>query len=269
MLIALCSDKGSPGVTTTSLAIGSAWPTPCVLAEVDLAGGDLTLRLRTHGDALPEAPTLLTVAATARTHREPDAVLHYAHALNARVAVVPAPIGHEQLQGVQDWRPMVDALEASEAPILADLGRISTRTPVWDIASRADLVVLVGRPDPAAVIRMRDRAIRLATELSAARGAPIRIFPLLVTPRRHGPGLVRDLLALLNDTPAGPFLAGAGFVALDPAAVRRLEAGEEPDGRLARTDLLRSSNAVAEVICEAAGPRSQPATADLAGGRHA
>ena len=53
MLIALCSDKGSPGVTTTALALGSAWVTPVVVVEADLAGGDLAIRLRPHGAALP------------------------------------------------------------------------------------------------------------------------------------------------------------------------------------------------------------------------
>jgi hypothetical protein len=268
MLIALCSDKGSPGVTTTALALGSAWPTPVVVVEVDLSGGDLAIRLRPRGAALPEAPTLLTVATAARAHSEPDLVRRHAHGLNAHVAVVPAPIGHEQLSGVGDWRPLLDALVNSDVPVLADLGRLGADSPVWDIAIHADLVTLVGRPEPHSVIRMRDKISRMARGISAARGRPARLFPILVTPRRHGQANVRDLLAVLSDTPGGPFLAGGGCMALDPGAVRRLEAGEEPSGRLARTDLLRSARALAATVYGAAQSEPGGATTRV-GERHA
>ena len=41
MLIALCSAKGAPGVTTSGLALALSWPRPVVLAELDPAGGDV------------------------------------------------------------------------------------------------------------------------------------------------------------------------------------------------------------------------------------
>src|SRR3954463_12043197 len=41
MLIALCSAKGAPGVTTSGLALTLAWPRPVLLAELDPAGGDV------------------------------------------------------------------------------------------------------------------------------------------------------------------------------------------------------------------------------------
>lgn len=40
-LIALCSAKGSPGVTTAALALTLTWPGRCVLAEADPAGGSV------------------------------------------------------------------------------------------------------------------------------------------------------------------------------------------------------------------------------------
>ncbi len=68
MLVALCSDKGSPGTTTTALALAAGWPTPAVVIEADPYGGDLGLRLRTEtGCVLPETPTVLTLATAART----------------------------------------------------------------------------------------------------------------------------------------------------------------------------------------------------------
>jgi hypothetical protein len=269
MLIALCSDKGSPGVTTTALALGSAWATRVVVVEADLAGGDLSIRLRPNGAALPEAPTLLTVATAARAHPEPDVLSKHAHALSARVGVVPAPIGHEQMASVGDWAPLTDALADSEIPILADLGRLHADSPVLGIAARADLLILVGRPDATSVIRMRDRLARMAGGLAAVRREPARFFPVLVTLQRHGEGDVHDLLAVLGDTGARPFIAGGGYLALDPTAVRRLEAGEDPAGRLARTDLLRSARTLAAAVRQAAIPASMSARSASVGGSHA
>jgi len=40
-LIAIAADKGSPGVTTTSVALAAVWPRPVLLAECDPSGGDL------------------------------------------------------------------------------------------------------------------------------------------------------------------------------------------------------------------------------------
>ena len=90
MLVALCSDKGSPGTTITALALASAWPEPAVVVEADAYGGDLAIRLRTQaGDALPEAPTVLTLATAARTARDSDVVTRYTQRINDQVAVVP------------------------------------------------------------------------------------------------------------------------------------------------------------------------------------
>jgi MinD-like ATPase involved in chromosome partitioning or flagellar assembly len=62
MLLAVCSLKGSPGVTTLATALGARWPageTP-ILVEADPAGGDLMARFR-----LNDAPGLVTLAVAA------------------------------------------------------------------------------------------------------------------------------------------------------------------------------------------------------------
>ena len=88
MLIGVCSDKGSPGATTTALTLASVWPTRALVVEADPNGGDLAIRLRTKdGAALPEAPTVLTVAAAARTTGSPDLTVRYAHRLTEGVSV--------------------------------------------------------------------------------------------------------------------------------------------------------------------------------------
>lgn len=244
MLVALCSDKGSPGVTSAALALAAAWPEPTVLVEADLAGGDLGLRLRVDGDALPEAPTVLSLAAAARAGDEPEVASRHAHRLNGSVAVVPGALRGEQMARVGDWSRTADALARAEVPVIADLGQVHAGSAVLPIAGRADVVIVVCRPDMASVVRARERLAQLGPDLGALRGRPPRLFGLLVSTPRLGPAHASDLAALLAESAASPFLAGTGFIAHDPASLRRLERGADPSGRLARTPLMRTARDV-------------------------
>lgn len=267
MLLAVCSDKGSPGATTTALALASVWSSPAVLVEADPYGGDLAIRLRTEaGAALPEAPTVLTVATAARTSGSPALVARYAQHVNDQLSVVPGHLVAEQLSGVADWEPFAAALAASSTPVVADLGRLDAISPVLPVAAHADIVLVVGRADPGSVIRMRERLNRLVPTLAAHRGVPPRVFTVLVSPNRHGPADVGDLRKILAETAAGPLIVGTGYVALDPGAVGRLEAGEDPAGRLARTPLLRTARTVATAIAGQLGPQSTSVSADAGAG---
>lgn len=244
MLIALCGDKGAPGVTTSALAIGSAWPGPAVVVEASPAGGDLAIRLRPKGSVLPETPTVLSVVTASRGADGMDAVVNHSHLLNATTTVVPGPALVEQFTNIGDWSPLAHALCSSSVPVFADLGHLHAASTTIAVAARADLVLIVSRPDMASVVRMRERLIRAASDLARMQGTAPRLFPLLISTSRHGQADVADVLAVLAETPARPFLVDAGFLALDPAAVRRLEAGEEPSGRLARTALMRTARLV-------------------------
>lgn len=242
MMVGVCSDKGSPGSTTTALVLASAWPGPAVVVEADPQGGDLAIRLRRHGGAaLPEVPTVLTVATAARRSPPADLLNRHAHELSRDVSVIPGALVAEQAAGVAEWEPLADALTATETPVFADFGRLQGTSQLVAVAARADVMIVVGRNDPGSVIRLRERLARLAPELAAHRETPPRLLPVLVSAERHAQGDIADLRRLLTDTPARPFLGGFGHIALDPSSLRRLEAGEEPLGRLARTPLLRSA----------------------------
>jgi len=243
MLIAFCGDKGAPGVTTSTLAIGSAWPGRSLVVEASPTGGDLAIRLRPNGSVLPETPTVLSVLTASRGKEGTDAAVSLSHVLNSTTTVVPGPALTEQFTNVVDWSPLADVLGCSDVPVFADLGHLHAGSPTIAVAARADLVV-VSRPDMASVVRVRQRLIRAATDLARMRSAAPRLFPLLISTGRHGQADVADLHAVLAETPARPFLVDAGFLAHDPVAVRRLEAGEEPAGRLARTSLMLSARAV-------------------------
>ncbi len=251
MMVALCSDKGSPGVTTTAVALASTWPQPAIVVEVDAYGGDLAMRLRTReGAVLAETPTVLSVATAARTTTDSHMVARYAQPVNDQVLVVPGHGAAEQAGGVPDWAPLGRALSVSAWPVLADLGRLHGGSPVLPVAAAADVIVVVARTDTASVVRLRERLARLVPAVAAVRGSAPRVFPVLLTRARYGPGDVADVRRILADTPAGPFLAGVAHVSLDPAGVERLiGGGHVPTGRLARSPLLKSARRISQELC--------------------
>lgn len=166
MFAALCGDKGSPGVTTTAVALAAAWAGRAIAVEADPAGGDLAIRLRPGGSVLPEAPTVLSVVTAARADREHDPVDTHARALNSTTAVVPGPVVAEQMTNVGDWSPLADALARCATPVFLDVGHLWSASPMLRVAARADLVLVVGRPDVSSVIRLRERLLRVAPDLA-------------------------------------------------------------------------------------------------------
>ena len=269
MLIGVCSDKGSPGTTTTALALASACADRTVLIEADPQGGDLAIRLRIKGAALPEAPTVLTVATAARANRTADLLEQHAHPFTEGVSVISGALVAEQVAGVGDWEPLGDVLADSAVPVVVDFGRLHSGSRLLQVAARVDLMVVVGRADAGSVIRLRERLVRLAPALAAHRGCPPRLVPVLVCQPRHAQADLGDLRRILSETPAKPFLGAFGHVALDPASVRRLEAGEDPHGRLARTPLLRSAKLLGDQLTQVLGAEESraPQTAATGGTR--
>ena len=267
MFIALCGDKGSPGVTTTALVLASAWAGQAIAVEADPAGGDLAIRLHPGGSTLPETPTVLSVATAARADREHDPVATHAHALNSTTGVVPGAVLAEQMANIGDWSPLTGALARCACQVFVDLGHLHSASPMLGLAASADLVIAVGRPDMASVIRLRERLVRLAPDLAHLRGAAPRLLPLLVTTSRHGAADVADLRGILAETPVKPFVVDCGFLAHDPSGVLRLQAGDEPGGRLSRTDLLRTARAVTGRLESLAGSPAAASKPSVVGGR--
>jgi hypothetical protein len=266
MFVAVCGDKGAPGVTTAALALASAWPLPATVVEASPAGGDLAIRLHPKGAALPETPTVLSVVTASRSATDQDPVGTHAHVLNSTTTVVPGAALAEQMSNVGDWSPLADALGRTQTRTLADVGHLHAASPVLTIAARAEVVVVVSRPDRSSVVRLRERLCRLATDLAHLRGGAPRLFPLLISTTRHGEADVSDLRAILIETTVNPFVVDVGFLAHDPGAVRRLEAGEEPAGRLSRTDLLRTARDVATQLEHVLGSLTSTGVASVRGG---
>lgn len=260
-LVALFSDKGSPGVTTAALALATVWPRPVALAELDPAGADLALRLTddTGRPTLKAEPGLLSFAAASRGVGNPNLRDHlqplpYATAHPA--AVMPGLANAEQGAGmVSLWTAVAAALTGvRDVDVLADLGRLQPGSHAMPVAVRADVLVGVARSDAEGMLRLRDRFVHLLTALpNDDPGRARRAVAILVGADRsagEATSAMRNLLAH-----AGLSVQMAGCIALDPAAVADLHRGRLT-ARTERSLLLRSTRALLAVLTD--DPVSDP-----------
>lgn len=187
MLTAVCSVKGSPGVTTFALALAARWPAgpECVVVEADPAGGDIGIRFD-----LPTTPGLVSLAAAARRDDDPRLLWRHTQALPGGLRVVVAPVAPEQtraaLSALGEAEVLRRAADRDSAVVVADAGRLEPGVPVPPIVAVADHTVVMVR---AHTQDLAHAAARLATISRAARRTH-----LLLAGRGHTPGeVVREL----------------------------------------------------------------------------
>jgi hypothetical protein len=172
-VVALAALKGSPGVTTTALALAHIWPSArsVVVAECDPLGGDLAARLSLGGQGLlglaADAPggvpnvealqrqlvPLHSIrpigAATPRGRRRQ-------HAGEESVFVFPGHRSASQSKNPLRFlaRALSDLFPALDADVLVDCGRLYAESPALVFAERADQLLVVVRPTPDALPRL-------------------------------------------------------------------------------------------------------------------
>jgi hypothetical protein len=164
-LVALCSFKGSPGVTTTALGLAASWPSADqpVVVECDPAGGDLLARFR-----LETAPGLVSLAAAARRGGEPGVVWQHTQRLPGGLPVVAGPAGADQARAslAQLTRSgtglLRRAADRSGTVVIADCGRLDGQSPVLEVVREADITLVLARA--------RDEALSHAATQFAAAG---------------------------------------------------------------------------------------------------
>lgn len=145
--IALVSLKGSPGTTTSALALASAWASrePTFLAEVDPDGGDLAALC----NLSLEAGGMLSLTVAGRhPGAVPNALGHAQRFGPSQLPVLVAPsssdVVSDALQAFGDR--LVSSLEASEHMVIIDAGRLRSSSPNVPILRAVDAVVLLVRP---------------------------------------------------------------------------------------------------------------------------
>ncbi len=176
-LYALVSAGGSPGVTTSALALTLGWPSQVILAECDPSGGDILAGL--FAGHLPATKGLAPLALAAG--QSADAATA---ALWQQLIELDDERGRLLLAGVTDprqgiglaaaWPVLATALAALPADVIADCGRLDAVAPY--VLTVAAVAVLVMRPSLRQVSRARARI----NMLSQVMGDPSRVALLLV-----------------------------------------------------------------------------------------
>ena len=254
--ISLLSAKGSPGVTTVTVALTLAWATAhpgraALAVDADPIGGDTAAGIMR--GAIPPGAGVLALATT----RDPD--LHAA--LDSAAVPLRADGSARLLLGVPDeargaalplaWDVLADLradLHHAGTDLLVDAGRVDHAGLGAPWLADSDLVVLVVRPSLAAVTA----AHRFAA------GWPHAGVPLC-------------LLVVAADSPYGhPEVAGAvglpliGVVPFDAVAARVHSEGATPGRGFERSQYARGMRGAAAEIAGlgvARADRHLPATA--------
>jgi MinD-like ATPase involved in chromosome partitioning or flagellar assembly len=151
MLVAVLSVKGSPGVTTFSVALAARWPAPArtVLVEADPSGGDVGTRF-----SLESTPGLLSLAAATRRSTDPAVVWQHAQGLPGGLPVVAAPPDADRARAALSAlapnpatgaRILRQTADAPDTVVIVDCGRIDAGSPSMPIVCSADVMILLTR----------------------------------------------------------------------------------------------------------------------------
>jgi hypothetical protein len=240
-LYALASPGGSPGVTTTALALALSWPSEVIVAECDPSGGDVLAGL--FAGHLPAVTGLPQLAAEAAGRPDAAVATLWSQLTELDTGrtrfLLPGLSDPRQAAGIgPSWVTLAAALAAVRCDVIADCGRFDPGQPSASVLAAAAVVVLVVRPTLRQLSKARQRVEMLA-ELRQPAG-PLSL--LLI-----GSGAVppRDAERALG-------LPLAGALPDDARTASVLSDGHGRRGKLSHRPLLRAAAAVGRSLRAAA-----------------
>lgn len=254
-LIVIAADKGAPGVTTTALALAAVWPRPVLLAECDPSGGDLVYRFpAADGSALDPRRGLMTLAVTGRRGLLPGQIWEHTQKLSGGLDVLTGVINAEQGAGLGGfWGPLGDLFAALPGgDVIADCGRLGPDGPHYDLLVKAAVVLLVTRPNPGDVIRLRDRATAVAAAANARGVRGVAPAVVVIADQRTLKATAAEVAQTLAQGKVPATVVGG---IADDAKGAELLRGEW-GGRLDKTMLIRTARETAQRL--AASPPGAP-----------
>jgi hypothetical protein len=252
VIVAVCADKGSPGVTTLALALALVWPGERLLLEADPAGADLAFRLRRPGGGLgvdPE-PSVLSLAVDARAGLAPGSLPGFAQQTAYGVPLIPGPATREDHHPMGElWAGVAAEAAVWDGVVVADLGRCHPGHPAMPLVQAANVVLVLARPTVEGLYRLRHRVIQLE-RLRGGQHDPTHddsagVAVAVLASRGQRRDGIEQATRLLRA--AGSAAVVAGAVSFDPAGVAALYAARKRR-RLTRSALVASAAVLAETL---------------------
>lgn len=244
-MVAVGSNKGSPGASTLAVLLGMAWPGERLVCELDPRGADLPYRMKaTEGHELLAGPSLAALAIDTRLESNRGPLLMYAQDTTVGVPLIVGEPSCERFSRLVPHLPAIGgAFVDWPGTVIADLGCVQPWSPTASLAGLATTVLIVSRADTESLGHLRDRAQELANQGSA----PDQTVGIVVrAPRTETRSAVRRVERLLASVGSPAFVVGP--LGEDPAAAAALWSGAIT-GRFLRSDLFASARDVAERLC--------------------
>lgn len=253
-VLSLLSAHGSPGVTTTALALAATWPEHrrCLLVEADLCGGVIAARY-----GAGDTPGVASLAAAARSGGLTDELVweHVQRLPGGLPVLVGPPSPDEAYAVLRDVAGELAGWSESQrdVDVIVDGGRIMVRSPSISPLLQAGTVMVVTRPT---VDQLRPAGIRS----EALKDAGLDVSLLLVGDQPYGPAEVTSAL----------HCPVAGTVAWDPKTAAVLTGAPAAMRDLRRSSLVRSAATLANRLASPAadapsGSVKEPAGSMVAG----
>lgn len=243
-VITLVSGKGSPGVTTSALALAFAWPRAVMVIEADPSGGSIL-----PGYLNGEVPSQRTITEAAMSHRYGDLTSelpNYTWSLdkNKDVIVLPGftdPAQAAHMHGM--WPALGDLaalLEYQGRDVIIDAGRIGAMHPPTALIDMAEALLVVTRSSMSSAASTLPVAHRLQEARHRdGRGATIGL--LMIGPGR--PYSIGDFAQKIT-TPTWTTLEW------DPKAAAVYSDGAERPPKFERSKLNHSATDAAQQIID-------------------
>ena len=248
MILSVCSDKGSPGVSTLCTTLGTVWPGERAVVEMDPSGGDLAFRLRTAGTAsrLSPSPSVLSLAAGARSGVPAQSLPQFGQPCSLGFAVVPGALTAEAYAPMARLWPQLAAICGQwQGTAIADLGRLQPGNPAITIARASTAVLLVARPTLEGLYHLRDRVNELSGMVGDANRERNPLAVVVVAPSRDQSRATDEVKRMLDA--AGSPVPMAGFLAHDPKGAAALWDGV-PGKKLEKSALLASTRTLTQTL---------------------
>lgn len=236
-VFACASASGSPGVTTTVLALGCEWPRPVVVVEADPVAGSAILAGFFRGVVEPTGGLVELMVAQRQdqlAERLPSVLLAIP---DSPVKVLPGIQTRAQAAGLESvWSPLLTALrdlDDTGTDVLVDAGRLAWMGSLNPLVLGADVLLLAAGSNLPVVAKAR----ALAADLVDQR--PSGVGLLVIGPSRpYGTGEVARALGL----PA------VGRIEWDPRAAAVYSQGDAPARHAERSAFRGSIRATGEAI---------------------